>query len=105
MGGNCLQIAVWWKSPQAMLNAQLILVEDLACDGSFVDVDVDDPSAAQGLILANQIIQRHSGSFQLLTDEGLILGFQIQLPSVDPMVMNLLLPSSVLHPFLLSKVS
>lgn len=80
MGGNCLQIAVWWKSPQALLNAQLVLVEDLAWDGAFVDVDVDDPSAAQGLILANQIIQRHSGSFQLLTDDGLILGFQIELP-------------------------
>jgi K+-sensing histidine kinase KdpD len=80
MGGNCLQIAVWWKSPQALINAQLVLVEDLAWDGAFVDVDVDDPSAAQGLILANQIIQRHSGSFQLLTDDGLILGFQIELP-------------------------
>ena len=78
MGRNWLQIAVWWKSQQALLNPQLILIEDWAFENSYVDVD--DPSAAQGLILANQIIQRHSGSFQLLTDDGVILGFQIQLP-------------------------
>jgi nitrogen-specific signal transduction histidine kinase len=78
MGRNWLQIAVWWKSQQGLLNPYLVLVEDWAFEASLVDVD--DPSVAQGLILANQIIQRHSGSFQLLTDDGVILGFQIQLP-------------------------
>jgi hypothetical protein len=78
MGQNLLQVAVWWKSQKASLESQLVPMEDWGFQGSFIDVD--DPSTAQGLILANQIIQRHSGSFQLLTNDGVIFGFQIQLP-------------------------
>ena len=69
---------MWWKAQQVSLGSQLVPVEDWAFEGSFIDAH--DPSTAQGLILANQIIQRHSGSFQLLTNRSRILGFQIQLP-------------------------
>ena len=80
MGQNLLQVAVWWKSQLSSLDSQLVPIEDWGFEGSCIDVH--DPSAAQGLILAHQIIQRHSGSFQLLTNtnDGAIFGFQIQLP-------------------------
>ena len=78
MGQNLLQVAVWWKSLNSTLDSQLVPLEDWGFKGSLIDVD--DPSTAQGLILANQIIQRHSGSFQLLAHDGVVFGFQIQLP-------------------------
>lgn len=77
MGHNLLQVIVWWKSQQSSLDSHLVSIEDWGFDGSF---DVQDPSAVQGLILANQIIQRHSGRFHLLIAHGVIFGFQIQLP-------------------------
>jgi hypothetical protein len=78
MGRNLLQVAVWWKSQEPSLDSQLVPMEEWGFESSFIDVH--DPSAAQGLILAHQIIQRHSGSFQLLTNDCVIYGFQIQLP-------------------------
>jgi hypothetical protein len=78
MGQNLLQVAVWWKAQEPALDSQLVPIEEWGFENSFIDVH--DPSAAQGLILAHQIIQRHSGSFQLLTTNDVIFGFQIQLP-------------------------
>ncbi|HNP30236.1 MAG TPA: histidine kinase N-terminal 7TM domain-containing protein [Nitrospirales bacterium] len=78
MGQNWLQVAVWWKAQETSLNSELISIEKWGFDGSFFDEH--DTSVAQGLILASQIMQRHSGRFQLLTNGRDILGFQIQLP-------------------------
>ncbi|MDH5296190.1 MAG: hypothetical protein OEW26_03580, partial [Nitrospirota bacterium] len=78
MGQNLLQVAVWWKAQRASLDSQLVPIEEWGFESSFIDVH--DPSAAQGLILAHHIIQRHSGRFQLLTNDDVIFGFQIQLP-------------------------
>lgn len=78
MGQNLLQVAVWWKSHQSSLDSHLVPIEDWGFEGSCIDVH--DPSVAQGLILAHQIIQRHSGNFQLFTKDGAIFGFQIQVP-------------------------
>lgn len=77
-GQNWLQVSVWWKTEKMSMDSELVSIEDWGFDDSFIDEP--DPSAAQGLILAHQIIQRHSGRFQLLTNERGILGFQIQLP-------------------------
>jgi signal transduction histidine kinase len=77
MGLNCLRVAVWWESQKFSLEPQLVQLENWIFEGAFND---QNPSPAQGLILANQIIQRHSGSLQLLTHGGVIIGFQVQLP-------------------------
>ena len=78
MGQNWLQVAVWWKAQKTSTDSELVSIEEWGFDDSLIDEP--DPSAAQGLILAHQIIQRHSGRFQLLTNEHGIFGFQIQLP-------------------------
>ncbi|MEO8327242.1 MAG: hypothetical protein ABI618_15430, partial [Nitrospirota bacterium] len=77
-GQNWLQVSVWWKAEKTSMGSELVSMEEWGFDDSFIDEP--DPSATQGLILAHQIIQRHSGRFQLLTNERGILGFQIQLP-------------------------
>ena len=94
MGQGWLQVAVWWKAQKTPLSSEVVSVvpiEEWGFDGSFIDEH--DPSAAQGLILANQIIQRHSGGFQLLTNRRGIFGFQFQLPLSLPYENEYALPS------------
>jgi len=78
MGQPWLQVSVWWKSQQLSYDSQLVRIEDWDFEETFTEIH--DPSPAQGLILANQIVLRHSGNFQLLTTNGVIAGFQIELP-------------------------
>ena len=77
-GQKWLQVSVWWKAEKASMDSELVSVEEWDFDNCLIDEP--DPSATQGLILAHQIIQRHSGRLQLLTNKCGILGFQIQLP-------------------------
>ncbi len=78
MGQNWFQVAIGWKSDLPAPHLTLVSVQSWDFDDSLENIH--DPSMAQGVILANQIIQRHSGNFRLLTSENSILGFQIQLP-------------------------
>ncbi|MFZ1747343.1 MAG: histidine kinase N-terminal 7TM domain-containing protein [Nitrospirales bacterium] len=78
LGQNWLQVSLWWKAEKTSMDSELVSIEEWDFDNFLIDEP--DPSATQGLILAHQIIQRHSGRLQLLTNERGILGFQIQLP-------------------------
>jgi hypothetical protein len=79
---NQLQVAAWRNPPQPLSQVQKIAVEDWNFEGS--SLDVHDPASTQGLLFAGQIVQRHSGRFQLLISEGEIFGFQIHLPIGHP---------------------
>jgi len=70
-------VDIGWKSDPPVPNLTLVSVE--SWDFSEFGENVYDPSMTQGVILATQIIQRHSGNFRLLTRKNSILGFQIQL--------------------------
>ncbi len=78
MGQNWFQVAIGWKSDLPVPSLALVSVE--SWDFNDALGNAHDPSMAQGVILATQIIQRHSGNFQLLTSKNSILGIQIQLP-------------------------
>ena len=77
-GKNWLQVDVGWKSKLPASNLRLVAVDGWGIDET--SEDLDDPSLMQGVVLASQIIQRHSGKFRLFTNRNSIFGFQIQLP-------------------------
>ena len=78
LGKNWLQIDISWKSKLPTSNLTLVSADSWGFDDS--SGNPSDPFLAQGVLLAAQIIQRHSGNFRLLTNRNSVLGFQIQLP-------------------------
>ncbi len=78
LGKNWLQIDISWKSKLPTSNLTLVSADSWGFDDS--SGNPSDPFLAQGVLLASQIIQRHSGNFRLLTNRNSVLGFQIQLP-------------------------
>jgi len=82
MGQNWLQVDIGWKSNLLAPNLTWVPVDSWDFEDSLENIR--DPSMAQGVILATQIIQRHAGNFRLLTSKNSILGFQILLPSNIP---------------------
>lgn len=78
MGRNWLQVILRWKSSMPLADTQLASIESWELEGSWSDAH--DSSLTQGVVLARQIIQRHSGDLQLLTKQGAVIGLQLQLP-------------------------
>ena len=78
LGKNWLQIDIGLKSQLPTPNLTFVSAESWGFDDS--SENPSDPFLAQGVLLAAQIIQRHSGNFRLLTNRNSVLGFQIQLP-------------------------
>lgn len=73
-----VQIDLIWKSHDEANNEQLATLEDKAVEDSlFV---LDESREKRGLLLACQIIQGYGGALKLVTQQGSILGIQIQLP-------------------------
>ena len=77
LGKNWVQVDIGWKSTMPVPNLTLVSADSWDFGGE--SKNIPDPSLAQGVLLASQIIQRHSGNFRLLTNRNCILGFQIQL--------------------------
>jgi nitrogen-specific signal transduction histidine kinase len=78
MGRDWLQVILRWKSSMPLIDTQLASIESLELEGSWPDAH--DSSITQGIVLARQIIQRHSGDLHLLTRQDAVIGFQFQLP-------------------------
>jgi K+-sensing histidine kinase KdpD len=79
MGLEWVQVILRWKSSLPITDTQLASLENLELEGSWSDAH--DSSIEQGVILAQQIIQRHSGDLQILTTQGAVIGFHFQLPA------------------------
>ncbi len=78
MGQNWYQVDIGWKSQLPTSSLKFISVETLDFEDSLGENY--DHSVTQGLILASQIIQRHSGNFRIVANNQSVIGFQIQLP-------------------------
>lgn len=78
MGEIGVEVEIGWKATHAAKDGQLVALEDWDYEGALDGTE--DPSLIQGVVLANQIIQRHSGCFHLRLRNNVILGFQFQLP-------------------------
>ena len=78
MGQEWIQVILRWKSPLPLADTQLASIESLELEGSWSEPD--DSFIEQGVTLAHQIIQQHSGDLQFLTSQGAVVGFQFQLP-------------------------
>ncbi len=78
MGQERVQVILQWKSSMTSADTQLVPMESLKLEDCWSDED--GSSIEQGIMLAHQIIQHHSGDLQLLTNQGAIVGFHFQLP-------------------------
>ena len=78
MGEVGVQVDIGWKTSHATQEGLLVALEEWDYEDAIGDPQ--DSSLMQGVVLANQIIQRHSGNFRLRLRNGVVLGFQFQLP-------------------------
>ncbi len=78
MGQECVQVILRWKSSLISDDTQLVSLESLKLEDCWSDAD--GSSIERGVMLAHQIIQHHSGELQILTNQGVIVGFHFQLP-------------------------
>ena len=78
MGEVGVQVDIGWKTSHSADEGQYLALEDWDYEDALGGNQ--DSSLIQGVILANQIIQRHSGYFRLRLRNGVVLGFQFQLP-------------------------
>lgn len=79
MGQEWVHVILRWKSSIPLADTQLVSLESLELEGSWSDAH--DSSIEQGVTLAHQIIQHHSGDLQILTTHGAVIGFHFQLPA------------------------
>ncbi len=78
MGPERVQVILRWKSSVTSMDTQLVSLESLELEDDLSDAD--GTSIEQGILLAHQIIQNHSGDLQILTNQSAIVGFHFQLP-------------------------
>ncbi len=78
MGEIGVQVDIGWKTSHATQDGLLVALEEWDYEEAITNPQ--DSSIIQGVVLANQIIQRHSGNFRLRLRNGVVLGFQFQLP-------------------------
>ena len=88
MGQDFVQVILRWKSSMPLAHTQLASIESLELESFWSEAH--DSSIEQGITLAHQIFQRHSGDMQILTSQGAIIGFSFQLP--------VYLPEDLAHP-------
>jgi hypothetical protein len=78
VGQEWVQLILRWKSSMPLPHTQLASLESLEFEDSWSDAH--DSSIEQGVTLAHQIIQHHSGDLQILTTQSAVIGFHFQLP-------------------------
>ncbi len=78
MAPEMVQVILRWKSSVTSTDTQLVSLESLELEDDLTDTD--GSSIEQGIMLAHQIIQNHSGDLQILTNQAAIVGFHFQLP-------------------------
>ncbi len=86
------QVDIAWESDVPVSKQTLVSVESW----DFRHVVKGDPAMTRGIILAAKIVQRHAGSFRLVTCGNIIFGFQIQLPTCTSYEPNQLVGSTLL---------